>query len=211
MKAHYIIIAGLLGLFVPQASLAQLAKKTKPEPQYWSTFNREVKYGDDQVIYLNAKPNDGLLWLKDTDFTNGTIDLDIKGKDTRGQSFVGIAFHGQDNETFDAVYFRPFNFNVAERKSHSVQYISMPQYDWKKLRENFPGKYENQIASPPGANDWFHAKIVVENASIKVFVNGSKDPSLEVDKISDSKSGKVGLWVGNGSDGWFKNVEIKSE
>jgi len=189
---------------------AQSGKKIKANTQKWSAFNREVAYQDD-VIYLNAEENDGILWLNDYIFSNGIIELDIKGKDERGRSFVGIAFHGYDNDNFDGIYFRPFNFKSPERNSHSVQYISMPDNDWSALRKEFPGKYENNISKAPEPDQWFHAKIVVDYPRVKVYVNGAQKATLEVEQMSDQKEGKLGLWVGNGSDGWFKNIEVKSK
>ena len=70
----------------------------------------------------------------------------MKGKNLQGQSFVGVAFHLIDGKTFDAIYFRPFNFFNPERNTHSVQYISMPDHPWQQLRQDFPGKYESKIA-----------------------------------------------------------------
>ncbi|MFY0600186.1 MAG: DUF1080 domain-containing protein [Cyclobacteriaceae bacterium] len=207
MKVKNLLFSGLVFSITIQISLAQESRKLDANDEHWSAYNREVTY-EKGVIYLDAKSNDGLLWLNNTDFTNGAIELDIKGKNERGRSFVGIAFHGQDNQTFDGVYFRPFNFSSSERKNYSVQYIYMPEYDRKKLRHQFPGKYESSIASPPAADEWFRAKIVVKDSSIKVYVNNSTSPSLEVNKISELQSGKIGLWVGNGSDGWFKNVKV---
>ena len=46
---------------------AQSGKKIKANTQKWYTFNREVTYKDD-VIYLNAEENDGMLWLNDYTF-----------------------------------------------------------------------------------------------------------------------------------------------
>jgi hypothetical protein len=42
-------------------------------------------------------------------------------------------------------------------------------------------------------------------------VNGAKEASLEVVQMSDQKEGKLGLWVGNGSDGWFKNIVVRKK
>jgi len=69
--------------------------------------------------------------LKNILFSNGTIEFDVKGKDVQGQSFVGLAFHGLDNSTYDAIYLRPFNFRTEDklRKIHAVQYISHPVYN----------------------------------------------------------------------------------
>lgn len=191
-------------------SFSMYAQKAKPSAEatsgQWTAHNREASFNK-EVIHLNAQANDGILWLNNSSFKNGTIELDIKGKNMPGQSFVGIAFHGLDNSTFEGVYFRPFNFRNPERNSHSVQYISMPDNDWSTLRDAFPGKYENTINPVPDPEDWFHAKIVVNHPEVKVYVNGAEKPSLEIEQISDRKQGKVGLWVGNGSEGWFKNLK----
>lgn len=181
--------------------------KAAAESTLWTVYNREVTFLRD-TIYLSTADRDGILWLNNTDFKSGVIELDIKGKDVRGESFVGVAFHGQDDRTFDGIYFRPFNFRSPDRKTHSVQYISMPENDWRYLRENFPGKYEKEVTPVPDPENWFHAKIVIDGLSVKVFVDGSDTPSLEVEKISKNIQGKVGLWVGDGSDGYFKNFTL---
>lgn len=177
----------------------------------FTVFNREATY-EDGVAHLDSRPGDGVLWLAGSEFKNGTIELDIKGKNTPGRSFVGLAFHGKDNETYDAVYFRPFNFKHPERNNHSVQYIAMPENDWATLRKAFPGKYENAIDPiPEVADDWFHATIEINYPQVKVYINGSAQPALEVTQLSTRKYGKIGFWVGNGSEGWFKNLEIIKE
>ena len=177
------------------------------DPGTWSVYNREVKYSGGEV-YMNAREGDGLLFLKNVTFTSGRIELDIKGKDEQGRSFVGLAFHGKNDSTFDAVYFRPFNFKNPDRKGHSVQYIAMPKMDWYVLRQTYPGKYENTVAPVPEPNEWFHASIQINYPEVKVFVNNSKEPSLTVSQISTRTKGWVGFWVGNGSDGFFRNLKI---
>jgi hypothetical protein len=184
------------------------AQTMSTDPENWTVYNRKVNYSG-EIIHLNVQERDGLLWLNDFNFSNGVIELDIKGKNAPGQSFVGFAFHGLSNDTFDAVYFRPFNFKNPDRNSHSIQYISMPENDWSTLRNAFPGKYENTVNPVPDpVDDWFHAKIVVSYPNVKVYVNGSEEATLEIEQISDQKQGNVGLWVGNGSEGWFKNIVI---
>ncbi|MBI3409203.1 MAG: DUF1080 domain-containing protein [Planctomycetes bacterium] len=152
----------------------------------------------------------GIAWMDDFDFTEGVIEVDIKGEDKPQQSFVGIAFRVVDGKTHDAVYFRPFNFKSAdaERQSHAVQYVSHAQYPWKKLRQEHTGKYEKAVNPVPDPNGWFHARIVVEKRKISVFVDNAKEPSLVVTELSDRKGGKVGLFVGNDSGGEFANLKI---
>jgi hypothetical protein len=178
-------------------------------------FNREIVIFSENGkngIRFSKNANDGIGWLKEVEFSNGTIELDIRGKDVLQQSFVGVAFHGVDNETLDAIYFRPFNFRSDDpvRKIHAVQYISHPKFTWPFLRENHSGKYEKAVTPAPDGNEWFHARIVVQYPSVTVYVNGNSDPSLTIDKLNDRKTGKIGLWVGNGSDGDFANLQIST-
>ena len=180
--------------------------KYKAQNRQASTLDGESR----KAIHLNGKPGAGVLWLNDVAFNNGEIELDVRGKDVLQQSFVGLAFHAKDSATYDAIYFRPFNFRAQDpvRRSHSVQYISLPAYDWPKLRSEFPDKYEQPIANAPDPNGWFHVKVVVASPKVSVFVNGAEQPSLVVDKLSTQQTGSVGLWVGNNSEGDFANLTI---
>jgi len=151
----------------------------------------------------------GLAYLPGVTFSTGTIDVDLRGKDVLQQSFIGIAFHGVDTTTTDIIYFRPFNFRSADpvRRIHAVQYVSEPEYPWHKLREERNGVFEKGIDPPPAATDWFHARIVVEENQIKVYVNNAETPSLTVDKLNSRRTGKIGLW-NNGLEGDFANLVI---
>jgi len=179
------------------------------DSKIWTTHNRTSSFND--ALYLDAKDDNGLARLNDFVFENGTIELDVKGKDEQGRSFVGVAFHGLNDSTYDAVYFRAFNFKNPERSNHSVQYISEPVFTWSKLRNEHPNQYENTVKPVPSPNDWFHATIVVEYPTVKVYVNNSTEPSLTVTQLSTRKKGWIALWVGNGSDGYFKNLKISSK
>jgi hypothetical protein len=183
------------------------------DPTRWTLNNRtSAPITEKKGIRLSAAPNDGLMILKNVDFADGAIELDIRGSHLVQQSFVGLAFHIKDANTFDAVYFRPFNFKSDEaiRRSHSVQYISMPGYDWEKLRNTYPGKYENTVNPTPDPDEWFHANIVIKGAHVSVYVNNSPEPSLEIDRLSATQHGSLGLWVGNNSPGEFANLTITS-
>jgi hypothetical protein len=178
------------------------------ETKEWKIKNREVTKKDGS-IYLNKVPGNGIVWNDNIVFSNGVIEVDLKGKDLKGESFIGIAFHVQDDSTYEAIYFRPFNFQDPERKSHSIQYISHPVFTWDKLRNEHPEVYENQIYPVPDPDEWFHVRIEVDFPEVKVFVNDSDVPSLEIKQIGEQKKGNVGLWVGNYSDGSFRNLSIQ--
>ena len=164
-------------------------------------------------VSFSEANGDGVAWLDGVNFANGSIELDIKGKDVLQQSFVGVAFHGVDEKTLDAVYFRPFNFHATDsvRRIHAVQYISHPDFPWNVLRETQNARYEKAIPSAPDPNEWFHVRIVVDYPHITVYVNNSASPCLIVDKLNDRQAGKVGLWVGNSSGGEFANLVITNK
>ena len=103
----FFLAAGLLSC-IPVFT-QQTAGTIHVTPDNSTVYNREVKLEND-IIHLNAGADNGLLWINNADFKNGIIELDIKGKNAQGQSFVGIAFHGEDNANYDAVYFRPFTY-----------------------------------------------------------------------------------------------------
>jgi len=183
------------------------------EPEGLKVFNRSVSSLSDGArkgVRLSEHAGDGVAYLQGVEFTNGTIELDVRGKDVPQQSFVGVAFHGVDGTTYDAIYFRPFNFRAEDpaRRGHAVQYIAQPIYPWQKLRAEQPGKYERAIDPVPDPNAWFHVRVVVASPKVSVFVDDAKEPSLVVDQLSNRKKGLVGLWVGNNSGGDFANLKI---
>ena len=161
-------------------------------------------------VRLSEAEGEGPAYLPGIEFGNGTIELDMKGKDVQGGSFLGVAFHGVDGTTYDAIYFRPFNFKTDDqaRVLRAVQYISHPAHPWQKLRAEHPGQYEKPVKPVPDPNAWFHARVVVAAPQVSVFVADAKDPCLTIKQLSDRKKGLVGIWVGNTSGGDFANFTI---
>lgn len=176
-------------------------------------FNRDATSFEDgqyKGLRFSEKSNDGVAWINAMTFANGTIEVDIRGRDLLQRSFVGVAFHGVDDKTYDAVYFRPFNFQSTDsvRRIHAIQYISHPEFTWKRLREERNGQYEKAITPAPRANEWLHVRIVVQHPKVSVFVNGNKEPSLSIEQFSKRGNGKIGLWVGDQSNGDFASLRI---
>ncbi len=212
-------VAGVVGF-----ATVRIASQTKPierdlaalaDGKGLSVFNRTASSFSDGArkgVRFNEVPGDGVAYLQGLQFANGTIEIDLKGKDVQQQSFLGVAFHGVDATTYDGIYFRPFNFKTEDqaRRIRAVQYISQPAHPWEKLRAEKPGQYEKAVSPVPDPNGWFHARIVVASPSVSVFVDDGKAPCLVVNQLSDRKKGLVGLWVGNNSGGDFANLQIIS-
>ncbi len=174
--------------------------------------NREATplQGDRRGIHVNEKPGNGVVWIEGSDFAEGTLEVDVRGRDMVGQSFLGLAFHGKDDNTYEAVYLRPFNFRAQDpvRHQHAVQYIAPPDYDWPRLRKEFPEEFENPVDSSVAPTDWVPLRLVVKGQTIQIYVGKVTAPTLEVRKLGKLERGLVGLWTGNNSDGDFANLRI---
>ena len=191
--------------------LARLA-----EGQGLQVFNRRVTSLSDSArkgLRLSENPDVGVAYLPGVEFANGVIEVDVRGKDVQQQSFVGVAFHGVDSTTYEAIYFRPFNFQAADpaRRARAVQYVSHPAYPWQKLRAEHPGVYEQPVKPVPDPNGWFHVRVVVAGSRVSVLVNDATEASLVVNRLGERTNGLVGLWVGNNSGGDFANLRIRPE
>lgn len=188
--------------------LANLYQKGKLK-----AVNREIQLiSNDTLTYLKISENkkEGIVWLPVKEFRNGTIEIKMRGKDVFQRSFIGIAFHGVNDSTYDAVYCRPFNFFAKDsvRRIHAVQYIAHPIFTWEKLRNERNAVFEKEIVNPPNPNDWFTMRLVIDNNMIKAYIGKAQLPSLSVVKLSTQTTGKIGLFTGDSSGGDFKTIKI---
>jgi hypothetical protein len=183
-----------------------------PGERGWKLINRSATGIDKdgaKAVRLDGSDGPGFTRLENFTFAGGVIEFDARGRNLVQRSFLGIAFHGSGAKTYDAIYFRPFNFKAADaaRRLRSVQYISHPQFTWEKLRAEFPGKYEHAVSPVPDPDGWFHVRVIVAPPKISVFVNNAAEPCLVVDQLSDRKQGWIGLWV-DVAGGDFANLKI---
>src|SRR4051812_28593412 len=96
-----VVLAGLspLSAQTPPPDLAQVTN-----PALCQAVNRTATAQAEagrKFVQLDARPNDGVVWLRGSDFSSGSIELDLRGRDASGQSFVGLAFRGLDPATYD--------------------------------------------------------------------------------------------------------------
>jgi len=212
-KGFFVII--LLCLTTLSFGQQKVNLATALQEQQIKAVNRTLSLYENNpgAVEMNAAEGDGLGILKEIAFETGTIEVELLGENSPGRSFIGIAFNIQDEKTFEAIYFRPFNFVATEqiRKDHMVQYVNHPEDTWFKLREERTGEFENEIPADLDPNDWFNVIIEVTDDKVSVLVDGIAFPVLEINRLSETKSQKIGLWVGNGSSGRFRNLVIASE
>ncbi len=174
--------------------------------------NREIFAIDEEAntLALNDQSGSGMAIIEHVNFDIGTIEIELKGENIDGKSFVGVAFNIENDSTYEAVYFRPFNFQSDEklRRGHSVQYIYHPKNTWRFLRTNYEGQYEAEFPRQPSPDDWFRIRVKVDTDKVYVYDGESNIELLAVDRLSKPSSRKIGLWTGHNSKGEFRNLKI---
>jgi hypothetical protein len=184
----------------------------------WAVINADaaVAREDGQsVVRLKPKGGDriggsniGLALVEGAELAEGTLEVDLKGKGKLETSFVGVAFGAVDGKTFEAVYFRPFNFlREGPFRARAVQYVAWPEHTWEKLRQGQPGRYEAAVQPVPDPSGWFHARVEVTRNKVRVWVNDAQEPCLVVERLGNREKGKVGIWV-DSKEGAFRNLKI---
>jgi hypothetical protein len=170
----------------------------------------ELVDGDRRGARIGVQAGEGAAWIPGVELATGTIEVELRGKDVLQQSFLGIAFGGSTDSTYEAVYLRPFNFRAADpvRRVHAVQYVSEPLYHWDRLRAERPELFENPVDPAPDPNGWVPLRLVVEPTRVQIFVGEGAEPDLVVDRLRPTGGRRVGLWVGNVSDGDFAKLRI---
>lgn len=176
-------------------------------------YNREltlINENNIRGIRLSKAYGEGIAWVNNLEFSEGTIEFDVRGEDTKQHSFVGIAFHAVNDSTFDAVYLRPFQFRETNEtlRSHGIQYISLPEFTWRVLRAKFPERYEHAVDPAPDPNGWVHVRLEIKGNTIRTFINGNSQPALVVEKLTAVTSGRLGFYVADTSGGDFANLVV---
>jgi hypothetical protein len=138
MKTIYILKLLLIALSI--SSFAQDEVKVKlvrlQKSGKLTMINRDVsivKENNKKFLHISTKDTvEGVIWLPVNDFKKGKLEIVARGRDVLQGSFVGIAFHGINDSTYDNVYCRPFNFRTPDsiRKIHAIQYVYLPDYNW---------------------------------------------------------------------------------
>ena len=152
-------------------------------------------------------------------FADGVIEAWVGGELTgRGapddRGFVGLSFHiGDGFQSHETVYLRMTNgrLNVppppAPRIDRAIQYVADPGFHFSHSRAAFPGRYEKGADIALGR--WHRLRLEIRGARLAALVDGVE--ALAVDDLRFAgRPAPVGLFVGDGSRGYFRDVVILS-
>lgn len=175
----------IIGLFISESK----AQKLVSAPFDSTTWDLE----DAQFVYKKHAGKDGILLtggslvLKDVQFLNGTIELDMKFSNQR--NFPGILFRMVGPGDFEQFYIRPhqsgnpdanqytpvFNGTAGWQLYHGEEWATAIIYDYTK---------------------WHHIKIVVMGGKADIYFDDMDKVMLKVDLLRDIAAGELGLNTG---------------
>ena len=154
--------------------------------------------------------------IRDVEFHSGTIKIEVAGRPLpdaipEARGFIGVAFRiVEDLSAFECMYLRPTNGRAEQqlRRNRATQYFSYPDWKFDRLRTEVPGHYEAYVDLVTGA--WTKMRIEVAGEIAKLFVHDQEQPSIIVNDLKhgpDLKGG-IGLYIDNGTEGYFRNLSV---
>jgi len=161
-----LFLAAIIGF--PQPVLALELIPVPLTPEHWQA-NGDVSFQHDPAKQDVLVVNKGYAELKNTDFSNGTIEFDTKFV---GERITGITFRQHDDQA-DALYFRPSTDCAVS--DECVQYMPTAHhiFEWDLYGQH-------QTHAPIDSKGWNHVKLVLSGARMNVFINGARSPTLAV-------------------------------
>jgi hypothetical protein len=222
MKHHTLIVLLLLGSTSLHSQAFKFDKKNLEAVNVSLSLEKlkgkdVVKVIKDPTVREPDEPT--FVKIKGVEFINGTIEVTVLSKllpnaPEGARGFIGVAFRIDDrNSKFECLYIRPTNGRADDqlRRNHATQYFSFPDYKFDRLRNEANGVYESY--ADMALNEWIKIKIEVTGQRANLFLNDNKQPSLIVNdlKHGDSSSGTIGLYVDNGTEGFFTDLKIRND
>ena len=150
MKLLVLVTAAALAVTVHATTKpGRYAVESGQRLEFVQVLPQTVTYEGQKALRLEGvKGHNGeaLALVTGSEFTDGTIDVDLAGRPAAGsdagaRGFVGIAFRSAAHAAaFECFYLRPTNGRADDqlRRNHSTQYISAPDYPWERLRTQAP-------------------------------------------------------------------------
>lgn len=161
-------------------------------------------FGDEPTFLLLPDP-----------FTDGDIAVDLRARllpdaPDFARGFIGLAYRVQPEAArFESVYLRPLN-GLAHtppppRDRRAMQYFAYPDWKFDRLRDVAPDRFET--AAPIRLDHWHRLHLKIRGTCLSVWVDGALVMTLD-QTLLPAMSGRVGLWVDIGTEGWFRALSI---
>ena len=217
MQQRWALVCAALAVFFAMPAAAQSVDRLEGK----NVSVAQTTYKGRSAIQVIAAPDApnaaSYAVVKDASFGDGTIEVEVAGQPASGagsgaRGFIGIAFRLQGDGAYEYIYLRPTNGRADDqvRRNHSTQYSSHPDFDFARSRQEAPEKYESYVDLEAGV--WTKYRIEVEGRQARLYVHGAEQPCLIVNVLKlEPEQGRVALWVGPGTEGYFSNLKIAAK
>lgn len=205
-----VLFAGLVVTGWTDCTLAQAANGTAaPSSQetttvpftsdHWQIRDPKARVEDHlgrKSLYLAS----GFASLKDVEFENGVIEVDMAAPTLR--SFIGVVFRFENEADHEILYFRPHKSGLED----AVQYT--PSFNGAAPWQLYSGQGFTTAVDFP-KEQWVRARIEISGSGGKVYFNNSSKPVLVIEDLKRGFSrGSVGVW-GFANGGHFSNFSYR--
>ena len=190
------LIVPLLGTTLSAAAIHAQVDVIAFGPERWDMDGAEVvnRFGRECVT--------GAAMLKDVEFENGIIEVDIATPD-RTRAYPGIVFRMQDEANMEWVYLRPHR---SPFYTDAVQYT--PMINRVTGWQLYNGEGYTAGADFP-ADEWVHLKMEISGTQARVFVNNTGEPDLVITDLKHGNSrGAIGVLDSTGEAACFSNFSF---
>jgi len=181
---------------VPRFALAQ--ETLDFESDRWIMANAEV------VQHLGRSCLMGVAYLKDVEFENGVIEVDIAVSGER--SYPGVIFRMQSPLDFERFYIRPHRapyYPDALQYTHVINGVA----SWQLCQ----GDGFTALAEIP-ENQWIHLKLEISGTQARVYFGDDEHPVLVIPHLKHGKSiGSLGLMGPRDKTAYFSNFRFKQD
>lgn len=199
-----VLVLVLIGLVVLPFAGRTLAQHAQDTIDFES--DRWVKVSARVVDFLDRKCLTGRAYLKDVEFENGIIEVDIAFPSTDRRSYPGVFFRVQSPGDYEHFYIRPHR---AFRYPDALQYT--PVFNGISGWQLYSGDGFTAATELP-ENEWIHVKIEVKATQARVFLGDADTPTLVVNELKHGVSrGTISLDVPADGSAYVSNFTYRPD
>lgn len=159
--------------------------------------------GSTVVTHLEQKSLRGSAFLKNVEFQNGVIEVDMAFDETR--AFGGIVFRMKMTGDYEQFYIRPHKSRFPD----ALQYT--PVFKGLSSWQLYSGDGFTAVAEIPW-DQWIHVKLEVSGTQARVYLDHAEKPALVVHDLKHGlTSGIVGLIAPNTGQIHFANFRCQMD
>ena len=164
----------------------------------WVMANAEV------VEHLDRTCLMGTAYLKDVEFENGVIEVDVAV--TGNRSYPGLIFRMQSPLNYERFYIRPHRapfYPDALQYTHVINGVA----SWQLCQ----GEGFTALAEIP-ENQWIHLKMEISMNQARVYLDDMEHPALVIPHLKHGKSkGTIGLIGPRDRTAFFSHFSYKED